>query len=225
MIKQAIALVLTCFMLAQPAYAFSVLSADTENVLKDTWSAQTLKDLENGVIAVPESAINEYLEAALPEHPDIRSAHLAIHPDNKLALNIDTKGTGKMALEGTVTRFVQNSDESDMSIQIGKRKMLDKPITSWFFAHISLGMLTKLFGNPLNDEQDKFITKIHGNTLDIDFKPYVSQSTLSRVSAGGFSLFDLFSVDSLSTDEGVVYLHTSWLGSSFVLSSLHQILD
>ena len=225
MIRQFIALLLTCFVFAQPAYAFSVLSADTENVLKDTWNAQTLQSLEDGVIAVPESAINEYLAATLPDHPDIRAAHLAVHPDNKLALDINTKDTGRMSLEGTVTRFVQNSNESDMNIHIGKRKLLDKPITSWFFAHISLGMLSKLFGNPLNDGQDKFITKIHGNSLDINFKPYIGQSALSRVSAGGFSLFDLFSVDSLSTDEGVVYLHTSWVGSSFVLSSLHQILD
>lgn len=225
MIKKLLTLLLVCFMLAQPAYAFSVLSDDTQNILKDTWDAQTLKGLENGIIAVPESALNEYVEGMLPDHPDIRAAHVAVHTDNKLALDIDTKGTGRMTLEGTVTRFVQNSDESAMSIQIGKRKMLDKPITSWFFSHISLGMLTKLFGNPLNDGQEKFVTKIHGNTLDVNFQPYISRSTLSRVSVGGLSLFDLFSVDSLTTEEGVVYLHTTWAGSSFVSAALHQIVD
>lgn len=225
MLVRVLSLLLALSIISQPVLAFSFMDDSTQKIIRETWSAQTFSELKNGVISIPGEAINDYLTATLPEHPEIRSVQVAVHQDNHLNLAINTQQTGRMKLDGKITHFVQNNEESSAQIVIGERKMLDKPITSWFFAHISLGMLTKLFGNPLNNNQDKFTTQIDGNTLSVNFKPYVDQSPLKTVSLYGMTPADLFSVDSITTEEGMVYLHTSYHGPSLVMPMLQRLFD
>lgn len=225
MLRRVFSLLLALSVVSQPVFAFSIMDDTTQKIIRETWSAQTFSELKSGVISIPETAINDYLAATLPDYPEIRGAHVGVHNDNHLALDINTQQTGRVKLDGKITRFVQNSEESCTQVVIGDRKLLDKPITSWFFAHISLGMLTKLFGNPLNNNQDKFTTQIDGNTLLINFKPYVDQSSLRTVSLYGMTPADLFSVDSVTTEEGMVYLHTSYQGPALVMPVLQRFFD
>lgn len=225
MLIRVLSLLLAFSIISQPVLAFGFMDDSTQEIIHETWSAQTFSELKNGVISIPEEAINDYLTTILPDHPEIRSVQVAVHPDNRLNLAINTKQTGRMKLDGRITRFVQNNEESTAQIVIGERKMLDKPITSLFFAHISLGMLTKLFGNPLNNDQEQFTTRIDGNTLSVNFKPYVDQSPLKTVSLYGMTPAELFSVDSITTDEGMVYLHTSYHGPSLAMPVLQRLFD
>lgn len=208
----------------QPVHAFPFIDDATQKVLRQTWDAQTVSDLTNGVIAVPETTINDYLTQVLPDYPSIREAHVTIQPGNQIILDLNTRDSGRLLLKGTITRFVQNSDESSVSIAVGQRKLLTKPVASWFFAHISLGMLTKLFGNPLSQAQDSFTSRIDGNVVTINFRPYIEHSPLRTLSVYGTSPADLFSVDSVSTDAGIIRLHTSYRGSPFSLQMLRQLI-
>lgn len=221
--------ILTSLLLAmlcafQPAYAFPFIDDAAQKVLRQTWDAQTLSDLTNGVIAVPETAVNEYLAQVLPDYPSIREAHVSIQPGNQIILHLDTRDSGRLLLNGKITRFVQNSEESSVSISVSQRKLLAKPVASWFFSHISLGMLTKLFGNPLTAAQDSFTSRIDGNVVTINFRPYIDHSPLRTLSIYGTSPADLFSVDSVSTDAGIIRLHTSYHGSPFSLQMLQQLI-
>lgn len=137
---------------------------------------------------------------------------------------MNTRDNGRLLLKGTITRFIQNNEESSVSIAVGQRKLLSKPVASWFFAHISLGMLTKLFGNPLAADQDNFTSRIDGNVVTINFRPYIEHSPLRTLSVYGTSPADFFSVDSISTEPGLIRLHTSYHGSPFSLQALQQLI-
>lgn len=225
MLLRIISFILLLSIVSQPVFAFSIMDDATQKILRETWDAQTFAGLKNGVISIPETAINDYLSATLPDYPAIHSAHVAVHNDNHLGLELNTQQTGRVKLDGKIIRFVQNNEESAAQIVIGERKLLDKPITSWFFAHISLGIMTKLFGNPLNNNQDKFTTRIDGNTVNINFKPYIDQSPLKTVAVYGMSPADFFSIDSVTTEEGMLYLHTSYRGPSLVMPVLQRLFD
>lgn len=62
-------LLLVVLFTLQPVYAFPFIDDSTQKVLRQTWDAQTLSDLANGVIAVPETTINDYLTQILPDYP------------------------------------------------------------------------------------------------------------------------------------------------------------
>jgi len=218
------ALLLAMLFTLQPIYAFPFIDDYTQKVLRQTWDAQTLSDLANGVIAVPETTINDYLTQILPDYPSVREAHISIQPGNQIVLDLNTRDSGHLLLKGTITRFIQNSEESSVSIAVGQRKLLSKPVASWFFAHISLGMLTKLFGNPLVAEQDNFTSRIDGNVVTINFRPYIEHSPLGTLSVYGTSPVDFFSIDAISTETGLIQLHTSYHGSPFSLQILQQLI-
>lgn len=202
--------------------AFGFLDDGVQNAIRTTWNAQTVAQLEQGIVAIPEEAINDYLVSVLPDYPTVTGAKLAIHGDNRIALDLNGGKSGKVKLEGTITRLVQNADESSMVISVDKRKLLDRPVASWVFAHVSLGMLTKIFGNPLSGS-DQFTSQIHGNRLTINFKPYVDQSPLQSVRIMDVALLDLITIDSISTDEGIIYLHTSYHGPGQLLNLLKRV--
>lgn len=224
MLRVLTILLLVVLFTLQPVYAFPFIDDSTQKVLRQTWDAQTLSDLANGVIAVPETTINDYLTQILPDYPSVREAHISIQPGNQIILDLNTRDSGHLLLKGTITRFIQNSEESSVSIAVGQRKLLSKPVASWFFAHISLGMLTKLFGNPLAAEQDNFTSRIDGNIVTINFRPYIEHSPLRTLSVYGTSPADLFSIDSVSTETGLIRLHTSYHGSPFSLQVLQQLI-
>lgn len=211
-------------LMSQSVFAFSFMSDDEEQIIKDTWDAQTLDQLSGGVVAVPQSAVNNYLKSALENYPEIKNAEISVHPDSKIEADIDTASSGKVILDGTITQFVQNADNSSMTIHIDKKELADRPVTSWFFSRMSVGLLTKLFGNPLNDNEYGVKTHIDGNNMTIDFKPFVEQSALNKVQLMGSSLVDAVNVDSISTDEGTLYLHTSFNAGSTIFNAIKSFL-
>ncbi len=206
MFKQIISLLLAFLLLSQPVFALSKPDGADWKFIKSTIGTQAWHDLKDGVVTIPETAINDYAALHLPAYPSLRSAHISIHSNNRLTIDLDTHTLGHIRINGTITRFVQSREESTMSIRITKRKLLDKPVTSWFLAQLSLGMLTKLFGNPMNDGQHLFATQISGDTVTVNFKPFMEQSALNGLSIGNVSVLDLITVESLSTVEGAVLL-------------------
>jgi hypothetical protein len=225
MLRLLLVFLITFSFCSQQALAFSVISDSTKSIITETWDAQSFEQLENGVVAVPAQAINDYLVTVLPDYPDVKSVNVTIHPNNSVDLDINTQKTGRVFLQGTITRFVQNKDESTVSIMLTKHKLLDRPVASWFFSHMSLGMMTKLFGNPLKGNEANFTSKFDGNQLTINFKPYIDKSPMSTANVMDMPLTSLINIDSLTTDEGVVYLHTSLQGSQSIYSLIHRILN
>lgn len=219
---------LTClavlFLFSQSVFAFGFIDDNSQKIIKETWDSQTLSQLEDGVVAVPQSVINNYVQSAIEDYPDIESLAISVHPDNQIETDIDTKASGKVKLEGTITHFEQNKDVSSMTVHIDKKELVGRPLTSWIFSRMSISMLTKLFGNPLNGNEYGITTDVDGNNLIINFKPFIDQSPLKEVTIMGSSMADAVNIDSVSTDEGVLYLHTSFNGGSVVLNTIKSLL-
>lgn len=211
-------IILMMIITIQNVWAFSFIDERTQQIIKETWDAQTLSQLKNGIVAIPESAINEYINNVVPQYPDISSAHVAVHPDNMLSMQIDSKKVGAVKFNANIKSFVQNEDESLMYLSIDHKKIAGNPVTSWLFSRISISMLTKLFGNPLNGNEDYFTAKIEKNNIMINFRPFIENSPLNNISFMGNSLVQMVSIDYVTTDEGIVYLHTSFHGSENLLA-------
>lgn len=223
--KKILPILMMTFFLTMPSvFAFSLFSENTQQIISQTWDAQTLQQLKDGVVAVPQPLINEYLKSVLTDSDKIKSAQISIHPDNKLEANVDTVASGKVILSGTILQLVQNKDKSLMKVHIDKKELAGSPVTSWIFSRMSIGMLTKLFGNPLNDNDYGIVTSADGNTLSVDFKDFIAKSQLNNAQFMGNKLIDAVNIDSVSTDEGVLYLHTSFNVSNMALNALTSIL-
>ncbi len=222
--KQVLAFFLSIMLLFPPASALGS-PADTDwETVKGAINAQTWQELANGVVTIPEAAINEYAAAHLAAYPGLRAAQIAIHDGNRLTIDLVTPQWGRLRINGVITRFIQNREESTISIRVTKRKLLDKPVTSWFLAQLSLSMLTKLFGNPLPDGQHPFTTQISGNTLTIDFKAFIEQSALNNLSIGTLSALDLITIEALTTTEGAVQLHAARPNVAHTAAVLRQLV-
>ncbi|EAX48828.1 hypothetical protein TcarDRAFT_2517 [Thermosinus carboxydivorans Nor1] len=224
-IKRWLAMLLVLLLLCRPVQAFGWLDPAAVATIKEFLNAQTLDQLRQGVVAVPEEVVNEYLAGALANFPGITEARVTILPDNKLRLAFTARQTGRVVVEGRIMKFVQNQDESQMVVAVGKRSLRDRPVASWLFSHLSLGALVKLFGNPLTGAGDYFVARFDGNLLVVDFRPYIDQSPLRTVTFAGRSLVDLIAVDAVTTGSGVLYLHVSYHGPGELLALLRQFLD
>ncbi|WP_196594036.1 hypothetical protein [Pectinatus sottacetonis] len=220
--------VIFCFMIlvfaSQSVFAFGFISESSQNIIKQTWSAQTLDQLKDGVVAVPESAVNDYLQSLISNYPEFKSIKFAIHSNNKIEADIDTETSGMVDLQGTITQFVQNKDNSLMIVHIDKKELVGRPVTSWFFSRMSIGMLTKLFGNPLKDNQYGVVAAVDGNNITVNFKPFIDHSPLKEVTVMGNSMADIINIDSVTTGEKVLYLHTSFNGSNMLYNVVKNIL-
>ncbi|MBB5335028.1 hypothetical protein [Pectinatus brassicae] len=209
---------------SQSVFAFSFISDNSQKIIEDTWNAQTMNQLEDGVVAVPQTAIDNYLQSVLAEYPEFKQVKLNIHADNKIEADIDTAASGKIKVEGTITAFKQNKDMSSMTVHIDKKELLNRPVTSWLFSRMSIGMLMKLFGNPLSDNQYGVAVEAKDNNLIINFKPFIDKSSLKQVEIMGNSLVDAVNIDDITSAEGVLYLHTSINGGNMLINTIKNIL-
>ncbi|WP_182187920.1 hypothetical protein [Pectinatus frisingensis] len=215
---------LLLLLFTRSVFAFGFIDDNSEKIIKDTWDSQTFSQLESGIVAVPQSVVDSYVQSAVTNYPDISSLEVLIHPDNLIEVNIDSKASGKVKLEGTITQFVQNKDISSMTVHIQKKELVGRPLTSWIFSRVSAGLLVKLFGNPLNGNEYGITTDVDGNNLIINFKPFIDQSSLKDVTIMGSSLVDAINIDSVSTQEGTLFLHTSLNGGSVAFNAVKSFL-
>lgn len=68
---------------------------------------------------------------------------------------------------------------------------------------MSLGLITSIYGNPLDGNVE---SKVKGNTVDIDLKPFAASLFKSGVGQG---IGDLLVISKITTDPGVIYMHTN----------------
>ena len=176
-------------------------------VVQQTWSHESLVDILNGSIAVPDSVINDALTERLTgEDRNITSVAIASHENGRIEIKATTKSIGRIELSGYIEEMVHNQNNTYITYRVKERALKDHGLGSWFFSRLSLSMVQNLFGKIVLS--DDLPTKIDGNRVTVDFIQTLEKSDLAATQLHGHRLLDMFSIESATPHEGYITFKT-----------------
>ncbi|WP_027406059.1 hypothetical protein [Anaerovibrio sp. RM50] len=175
-------------------------------VIQHTWSHQSLMDIMNGSISVPDSVINDALDHRLSKNEyNVKSMTVSSHENGKIDIKADTKKLGRVEFSGTIEEMVHNTEDSHLTFKVKERALKDHGLASWFISRMSLSMVQDLFGKI---EVEDIPTTIKGNKVTVDLKPVLENTELATTELKGHRLLDMFRVESATPHEGYITVKT-----------------
>ncbi|MDF2570105.1 MAG: hypothetical protein K0R55_1709 [Sporomusa sp.] len=162
--------------------------------------SQSIKNMSDGVYAIPEKVLNNYFSSISQSNPKIKEASISILGNNKVMLTVNADSVGVLRLTCAIKEFHYDKDKATLELCIEKKEIVGHSVKSWLLNNMSLGLITSVYGNPLTG------SKVNGNTIDIDLKPFTSSLFKNGV---GQSIGDLLVISKITTDTGVMYMHTN----------------
>ena len=165
--------------------------------------AQSLENMKVGRYAIPEKVLNTYFTAIAAGNPKVKEANINVLAKDKILVNINAEGVGLIRLTCAIKEFHYDRDNALLELYIEKKEIVGSSVTSWFLNKMSLGFLTNIYGNPLKDMD----SKIKGNTLDINLKPFATSLFNNGI---GQSVGDMLVISKVTTEPGIIYLHTNF---------------
>ena len=192
---------------------WGALSAQAEqykpvfDVVKKTWSKESLLDIMRGHIAVPDDTINDAIAARIDEDSQVKSLSVTSKENGRLEIHADTKKIGRIELSGTVDAFVHDAEHSYMTYTVRERALKDHGLMSWFFSRISMSMAEKLVGHI--DLSENLPTTIKGNSITVDFQDLLRASDIGQTSFKGYNLLDVLHIEEAVPHDGYVEFKTS----------------
>lgn len=172
-------------------------------IAKELYQSQSIPNMSIGVYAIPEKILNTYFSAIAAANPKIKAATLRVLDNNKIMLTINADGVGTLHLTCAVKEFHYDKATATLELYIEKKEIVGHAIKSWFFNTMSLGLITSVYGNPLDGNVD---SKIKGNTIDIDLQPFAAGLFNDGL---GQSIGDMLIISRVTTATGIIYLHTN----------------
>ena len=165
--------------------------------------AQSLENMKLGMYAIPEKVLNTYFSAIAESNPKVKDANLSVLAKDKILVTINAEGVGVIRLTCAIKEFHYDRDNALLELYIEKKEIVGSSVTSWFLNKMSLGFLTNIYGNPLQ-EMD---SKIHGNSLGINLKPFATSLFKNGI---GQSVIEMLVISKATTEPGIIYLHTNF---------------
>ena len=115
-------------------------------VLQQTWSKESLLEISQGKLFVPDSVINEAIAKKIPEGGSVTGVTLTSHANGRLDIRAETKKVGPVELSGEIQEFVHNGDTSYMKYRVRSRNIPEHGLMSWVFSRVSLAMAERMVG-------------------------------------------------------------------------------
>ena len=84
-------------------------------VLQQTWSKESLLEISQGKLFVPDSVINEAIAKKIPEGGSVTGVTLTSHANGRLDIRAETKKVGPVELSGEIQEFVHNGGHVEVS--------------------------------------------------------------------------------------------------------------
>ena len=178
-------------------------SIDDAALASELCQSQTIGNMNVGVYTIPEKILNTYFATIAGSNPKIKEATISILGNNKIMLKVKADSVGVLHLTCAIKEFHFDKDRATLELYIEKKELLGHSIKSWFLNNMSLGLITSIYGNPLDGNVE---SKVKGNTVDIDLKPFAASLFKSGVGQG---IGDLLVISKITTDPGVIYMHTN----------------
>lgn len=177
------------------------------SVVREVWDRQTVADLAQGSIVVPDDVLNQSLVAMLGDSDKVKEFTLSSLADNKIKIHLRTETVGTVNLICQIKQFEHDKNHSVMKLSILDKQLPDRPLMSFIFSHISMAFITKLAG-PIDVGPDLGINFV-GNDVTIDFHQALSRSKLATVEIMGYRLLDQVEITGATAQAGSVTFQTN----------------
>ena len=184
-------------------------------VIQHTWSNETLKEIMQGKVSVPDSVINEAIAESLQAEkdgseaaaePPVTELKLTSRENGRLEIFANTKKIGRVEFSGTIEEFVHNKEDSHVTYRVRERALKDHGLASWFFSRISMSMSQKLFGK--FDLGESLPTNIKGNYITVDCRKALEQSKLAKAEIKGYPVLDMLEIKNAVPHDGYIMFET-----------------
>lgn len=184
-------------------------------VIKHTWSNETLKEIMQGKVSVPDSVINEAIAESLQAEkdgseaaaePSVTELKLTSRENGRLEIFANTKKIGRVEFSGTIEEFVHNKEDSHVTYRVRERALKDHGLASWFFSRISMSLSQKLFGKL--DLGESLPTNIKGNYITVDCRKALEQSKLAKAEIKGYPVLDMLEIKNAVPHDGYIMFET-----------------
>lgn len=184
-------------------------------VIQHTWSNETLKEIMQGKVSVPDSVINEAIAESLKAEagadapaaePPVMELKLTSRENGRLEIFANTKKMGRVEFSGTIEEFVHNKEDSHVTYRVRERDLKDHGLASWFFSRISMSMSQKLFGK--FDLGESLPATIKGNYITVDCRKALEQSKLAKAEIKGYPVLDMLEIKNAVPHDGYIMFET-----------------
>lgn len=176
-------------------------------VIQQTWSKESLLEISQGKLFVPDDVINEALAKRIPAEGQVKAVTVRSHANGRLDITADTDAkVGRIELSGEIKEFVHEGDTSYMVYRVRERNLPSQGLMSWVFSRISLSMAERMLGHI--EISDDLPLEIHGNTVRVDYSKVLAESDFGQTQYQGHRLIDMIEIRNASPKEGGVEFQT-----------------
>lgn len=176
-------------------------------VVRETWDKESLLEISQGKLFVPDDMINEAIASRIPADSKVKAVKITSHANGRMDIAADTASkVGKIELSGEIKEFIHEGDTSYMVYRVRERNLPSHGLMSWVFSRISLSMAERLVGH-LELSEDLPVT-IHHNTVTIDYSKVLAESDFGRTEFQGHRMLDMIEVKGAVPKEGGIEFQT-----------------
>lgn len=181
--------------------------APVVEIVRHTWSTQTLAQISEGRVAVPDAVINESLAKYAAENKKISDIRVASLGDGRLRLTAQTEKLGAVDFLCRIDQLQHDKDISLLKFTVLEKDLPDQEVLSWIISRVSLSMVEKMVGRI--EFGDTVKTKITGDTVAIDFHDALAATAFGQASLLGYKLGDALAIEEATPREGYVEFKTA----------------
>ena len=176
-------------------------------VVRGTWSRESLKEISEGRLFVPDEVINEALMQGLQKKPQqgLGSLMLHSHENGKLDIEAST-AKGELKLSGKIKEFIHQGDKTYMVYQVQQKKLPGHGLMSWIFSWVSLSMVERMVGKA--EFTDALPVEISHNDVKVDCGRVLAASTFGQTSFHGHRLLDMIEIKGATPKEKGIEFQT-----------------
>ena len=191
-------------------------------VIRDTWTHETLLEISEGKVFMPDDMLNELLTKNISEDSQITALKVTSKDMGRLDIYAETKKLGRVEFSGTIEECVHNENGTHISYRVKERELLDQGLGSWIFSRISLSMTQKIVGGLRFS--DEVPTKIHHNTITVDLSKALEASDLAKTEFRGYRLVDIVQIEGAKPKQGGIEIDTKLKVPDEIKEALLRIL-
>lgn len=175
-------------------------------VLRSTWSKETLGEINEGRLFVPDDVLNDAIKQRIPPDSNVTALTLHGQKNGRLLVQAETRSFGAIELQGEIKEFVHQGDASYMVYRVREKNLPNHGLMSWVFSRISLSMAERMVGKV--DFPDSLPTTIKGNTIRVDCSTALAESQLAKTEFQGHRLLDMVEIEGATPKEGGIEFDT-----------------
>lgn len=181
--------------------------APVVEIVRHTWSTQTLAQISEGRVTVPDEVINESLARYAGENQKISDIRVASLGDGRLRLTAKTEKLGAVDFLCRIDQLRHDKDISLLKFTVLEKDLPDQEVLSWIVSRVSLSMVEKMVGHI--EFGDTVKTKITGDTVAIDFHDALAATPFGKANLFGYRLGDALVIEEATPKEGYIECKTA----------------